>query len=95
MDGQKLVPPCCFHDLLFHDWSNVSLRPRKAASIPTFHRASSQRRWGHPVDACVGEQTHVACENAPDGGEVVQKIGPNNGFMKIMSYICGQTLVSS
>ena len=44
MDAQKLVSTCWFHDLLFHDWPNVSLRLRKAVSISMFHRASSKRR---------------------------------------------------
>lgn len=29
MDVQQLVSSCWFDDLLFHDWSNVSLRLRK------------------------------------------------------------------
>ena len=29
MDAQQLVSSCWFHDLLFHDWPNVSLRLRK------------------------------------------------------------------
>ena len=75
MDGQKLVPPCWTHDLS-HNNPTAFLRLRKAASISTFHRASSQRRWAHRVEACVGEQTHVAYENAPDDGEAVKKTAP-------------------
>lgn len=66
MDAQQLVSSCWFHDLLFHDWPDVSLRLRKAASISTFLRASSQKAIADIVEACVGAQTHAARENAPD-----------------------------
>ena len=71
------------------------LRLRKAASIFTFPWASSKRGWvlcrrGMSRDA--DARSLWKCSRWWRGGE---KYGSNNEFMKIMSYICGRTLVSS